>query len=469
MDHDPPSKEDALPAAFMVYTDIQKLRGLGQPTDYGSGIEYANGLQFPESHGHKRNSQPRGLQIGLWLGGSQGCLDMVEGQLDDQLQRLFAYLSSATTPFDPIFLRVGYEFDNPQFGYSQDPALYCRAFRYLVDGYRRFVTPPKQQQHHHDIAPQKVLFVWHSWAAGVPEGQTLQDYYPGNDYVDWIGISIFQQLYVDAPSWGGNLETVQQVLDFAASQRTNSTSGGPSLPIMIAESTPFRGITELRDPWQDWFQPILQLIDNPANHIGLWSYINCDWDSQPMWHNVGFGQTRLAYNRTILKLWYEAVVQKPRFLSNVDCGGGLSQEDEQAPTGFFSRMRLDSMVPGVGLERFRHQPSTQPHHPYGMGNDVVWYGTFLMILIIACFRCSFWSNETRVGHHYQRCYLRQQQEIHNSFGGKRKGNSMMHVLSFIEEGDEEEELESSNQGFSQHDETGSLLQEQREGYGSVVY
>ena len=35
---------DFAPAAAMVYTDIETLRGLNYPTDYGSGIEYADGI-----------------------------------------------------------------------------------------------------------------------------------------------------------------------------------------------------------------------------------------------------------------------------------------------------------------------------------------------------------------------------------------------------------------------------------------
>jgi len=32
------------PAAAMVYTDLETLRGLDKPVDYGSGIEYADGI-----------------------------------------------------------------------------------------------------------------------------------------------------------------------------------------------------------------------------------------------------------------------------------------------------------------------------------------------------------------------------------------------------------------------------------------
>lgn len=33
------------PACTMTYTDIQELKGLDQPADYGSGIEYAKGME----------------------------------------------------------------------------------------------------------------------------------------------------------------------------------------------------------------------------------------------------------------------------------------------------------------------------------------------------------------------------------------------------------------------------------------
>ena len=83
-------------------------------------------------------------------------------------------------------------------------------------------------------------------------------------------------------------------------------------PVMIAESTPFGGIPMLDDPWQDWFEPILDLID--ANDIAMWSFINCDWTSQPMWRGVGFGNTRLAVNGTVMRLWREHVIRNSRFL-----------------------------------------------------------------------------------------------------------------------------------------------------------
>lgn len=87
------------PAATMFYTDIQTLKGLATPTDYGSGIEYADGLAqaYPDA----------GLQIGLWLNGTQGCRDIVRGNLEPELHRFFDYLLRHLD-VPKVFLRVGY-------------------------------------------------------------------------------------------------------------------------------------------------------------------------------------------------------------------------------------------------------------------------------------------------------------------------------------------------------------------------
>jgi hypothetical protein len=76
----------------MVYTDIQTLRGLNAPIDYGSGIEYASGL-FQEQVSPVAVDTV-GLQIGLWLNGADGCRDIVEGRLHDKIQALVHYIGS---------------------------------------------------------------------------------------------------------------------------------------------------------------------------------------------------------------------------------------------------------------------------------------------------------------------------------------------------------------------------------------
>lgn len=274
-----PKVERFLPEIVMVYTDLQKLRGLDTPTDYGSGIEYADGILVDD--------RIRGLQIGLWLNGTEGCRDIVSGRLQSNIQRLIHYLEHARVEI--VFLRVGYEFDNPLFRYN-DPEAYVHAYQHLV-----------QQCRHRAVCREKVAFVWHSWAAGLPPNTSLQDYYPGDEYVDWIGVSVFSQVYPNSSS-GGNHDTLVSLMRFARIH---------DKPVMIAESTPFGGIDHFSDPWNAWFEPVLDLI--VEYDISLWSYIDCDWDSQPMWRNVGFGDSRLSINTTVLSLWQERVLSSPRF------------------------------------------------------------------------------------------------------------------------------------------------------------
>ncbi len=163
-------------------------------------------------------------------------------------------------------------------------------------------------------------FVWHSWAA--PRLVSLEDFYPGDHVVDWMGISLFQQWY----PWSvesGSPSDVQHVLELAQQH---------GKPVMIAESTPFGGIewnisvmqqthnlstSALaafleQDPWQRWFQPTLDLIER--HDIAMWCYINCAWESQPMWKGVGFGETRLSTSPVVMDKWKRNVLDNPRFL-----------------------------------------------------------------------------------------------------------------------------------------------------------
>jgi hypothetical protein len=68
----------------------------------------------------------------------------------------------------------------------------------------------------------KTKFVWHSWAAPKKEGVTLEDLYPGDEFVDWVGISVFQQLFPWSSNWangyvnwGGDESDIHNVLTFA--------------------------------------------------------------------------------------------------------------------------------------------------------------------------------------------------------------------------------------------------------------
>ncbi|KAL3779693.1 LOW QUALITY PROTEIN: hypothetical protein HJC23_010561 [Cyclotella cryptica] len=309
-----------VPSAFMVYTDLASLKGLWEPTDYGSGVEYADGVlnMFPSNHYLEYDGSdnvqeirpskysPAGLQIGLWLNGTQGCFSIYTGVLDHQIQLLISYLEHCRA--SKVFIRIGYEFDNPSFGFSDDPAMYILAFRKIVSDCRDFLS---------DEANDRVLFVWHSWGAPMASKKlSLERFYPGDKFVDWIGVSIFQQVFPwGAAAGGGSMAEVENVLKFAVEH---------DKPIMIAESTPFGGIElnqatkavqslvtkenhNFGDSWDRWYGKVLEVINK--YDISMWCYIDADWESQPMWHNVGFGETRIATNELVMAKWQEQIIR----------------------------------------------------------------------------------------------------------------------------------------------------------------
>jgi hypothetical protein len=288
------------PHAYMVYTDLQTLVGLWAPVNYGTGVEYANGVINLSQQYFPTNPLPS-LQIGLWLNGTLGCQGILNRQYQAQIEQFFRYCVVDCAALK-IYLRIGYEFDNPDFHYT--PELYKSTFQYLVLECDRLYSSKCRE---------KIEFVWHSWAATTYTSSSisqLYDYYPGDDFVDWIGISIFSQLYTldNVPpkvTTVGTPATVRQVCEYAQHHGKR---------IMIAESTPFGGIDQLNDPWSDWFVPVLELIDDYRS-IQMWSYIYCNWNVQPMWQNAGFGDSRLSQNETLVRLWRHQVVSNPRFFS----------------------------------------------------------------------------------------------------------------------------------------------------------
>ncbi|MGB1752289.1 MAG: glycosyl hydrolase, partial [Paracoccaceae bacterium] len=81
---------------------------------------------------------------------------------------------------------------------------YIASYRYIVDFFR-------------DHGAHNVYWVWEVTSQPDPLTQwnQIDRAYPGDDYVDWIGVSIFQQVFPWSPDWGGRMSDVENVLKFA--------------------------------------------------------------------------------------------------------------------------------------------------------------------------------------------------------------------------------------------------------------
>jgi len=143
-------------------------------------------------------------QIALYFQDESLHHQVLVGDADAQMRRLFEGIKAAGRP---VLLRPGYEFN--QHGNAYDPGPYPAAFQRVVRLAR-------------EVAPGLIATVWHA----EPEGFRDRDFHawdPGDDYVDWWGLSIFFPEYFTDP----------HVLSFL------SEAGRRGKPVLIAECSPW--------------------------------------------------------------------------------------------------------------------------------------------------------------------------------------------------------------------------------------
>jgi hypothetical protein len=87
---------------------------------------------------------------------------------------LVSFAQAAAASGGPIFLRFAGEFNDRFAPWSGNPSLYVQKFRLVHDVMAR-------------IAPN-VAMVWMPMAT---QTDCVKDYYPGKEYVDWVGVSLY--------------------------------------------------------------------------------------------------------------------------------------------------------------------------------------------------------------------------------------------------------------------------------------
>jgi hypothetical protein len=115
--------------------------------------------------------------------------------------------------------------------------------------------------------------------------------------VDWLGYSYF------------NHNAGKNALTFA--REVNK-------PVFVAEATPkgtFLDREEGEKAWNKWYRPFFKSIEKNKDVIHAISYINADWDAQPMWDN--WGNTRLEANDFVKEKWLQEM-KKPMYINAED-------------------------------------------------------------------------------------------------------------------------------------------------------
>ena len=312
--------------AYVDFYDILKdgdFGGLGiDASGKDPGFEFDWGAGPVSAYRTATEFGVDGLAIGLSITENEhpGKLKrLVDGEFDReirQLARFFALIEG------PVYLRIGYEFDGAwNMGYW-DVEAYKAAFTRIVDVLRR-------------ERATNVETVWQAGASTTDDiidggHEDIRRFYPGDDYVDWMGFSWFmnpeETVQVSAAYKPDTpLQLAGELIAFARER---------GKPVMIAEASPQamdlldkfmadhspiwdgapgENRIDMNDDeiWDHWFAPTFKLLDDNRDVIHAFAYINADWDSQPMWgppYNSGFwGDTRLEVNGNIAARFSAAI------------------------------------------------------------------------------------------------------------------------------------------------------------------
>jgi len=247
-----------VPGGLTFYTSIQEMSGLHKPFNNGAGVQHGQFIVDTFSNS--------AVQIGLYM--VDALHDVVGGVYDDNIVKLGRWIKSTKRP---VYLRIGFEFDNPQNDYY--PRRYVLAYQRIVDMFR-------------EMGVDNVAYVWHSYAS--TRNAPVMDWYPGDDYVDWIAISYFNPY---------NTDNMNEIANIAALRKK---------PFMIAEATPVSISTSLgEEAWKRWFRFVFKYIED--RDVKAFSYINCHWDALPQFKKDQWGDARIEQNAFIKNKWMQTI------------------------------------------------------------------------------------------------------------------------------------------------------------------
>ncbi|MEN0038371.1 MAG: family 31 carbohydrate-binding protein [Cellvibrio sp.] len=203
----------------------------------------------------------------------------------------------------PVYLRIGYEFDGPWNCYNQ--TFYKNAYRWIATridqlGATNVATVWQAATYPDDGDPA------YGYQVSPNPAAHYESWYPGDAYVDWIGISFFAGSNYLTHQWscqdGSKPWTVPDVAPRALQNALMTFARNHGKPAMIAESAPqafdlrnlnysctaarqnTQNFASGQAAWNAFFSDYFQWINDNRDHLRAVAYINTDWQSQSRWY-----------------------------------------------------------------------------------------------------------------------------------------------------------------------------------------
>ncbi len=268
-------KDQSIPGGWSAYWGIPEFKGITEVHKNETGSSQNHQMlidRFPNTV----------VQSAMWMVGKWNIAKFTgNGVYDRVIKKYCAWAKSVDRP---IYLRIGYEFDGPH--NALEPEEFVKAYKHIVDLIRK-------------KGVNNIAFVWHSYASKPFKDYPLHAWYPGDDYVDWVAISVFGHAY-NGTDFGPYCD---DVLNFAKQHKK---------PVMIAESNPINGIdSKSVEVWDQWFVNLFTFIYQ--KNIKAVSFINEDWPQTKIPGISEWKDSRIYTNEQVSRAWFEET-NKKRYL-----------------------------------------------------------------------------------------------------------------------------------------------------------
>ena len=246
------------------------------------------GKPFPRQYAVNAKAAGAALQIAFE---PMNGLDEVK---DGEYIRQWAAAAKATGL--PIFLRYASEMNGNWVPWHGDPAKYIEKFKLV-----------------HDIMEQEAPNVAMVWSPGDVPINTMSAYYPGDAYVDWVGISMYSTPYENGdsskPQLGlGPVDRLDEIYRLYADRK----------PVMISETAVTHGTVTDGKSWTDWgvmnLERVYEIMTKQYPRLKAITYFNRG-ATQP-----GVTDNFLLRDNTAMMDAYKRLIGSPHFLTKVENG-----------------------------------------------------------------------------------------------------------------------------------------------------
>ncbi len=176
-----------------------------------------------------------------------------EGRFDNYIQSFAKVLKKFNRP---VFIRFAHEFDNPFYPWYIEGVKGSKSFKTAwVHTYEIFKN----------VEADNVIWIWNPWKA-----ENVEHYYPGPDYVDWIGVNVLN--YGTLNSDGRDYSFKELYTPFH-----EEFENLPATPVIISEFGSLKN-NKPKKSQERWIDKAFKSIENDFNEIKSVVYFNSKVD-----------------------------------------------------------------------------------------------------------------------------------------------------------------------------------------------